>query len=134
MIRRSQGNAARPSGGRDADPGSFSVIAHGVELTGDIVAASDIQLNGTVSGNVRCTRLVLGEQGRIRGSVEADEVKIAGAVEGPISAARVVLVASAQVTGSIRYGEINIELGARLDGELHWRSGEAEEGGLKLVS
>ncbi|MBZ6379708.1 MULTISPECIES: bactofilin family protein [Pacificimonas] len=114
-----------------ADPGAFSILGADVEVTGNIEAAGDVHIDGTVRGNVTCRSLIVGEKGMIVGDITADDAKISGATEGNISASQLVIAASAITSGEIEYDRITIEAGARTDGTLRRRD---DDNGLKLVS
>jgi cytoskeletal protein CcmA (bactofilin family) len=98
-----------------------------VTITGNLEAAGDLHIEGSVVGDVRCQTLYLGESGKISGSIQATRVRIAGIVERAIEARDVSLEATARVTGDVTYGRLRVANGASLEGKLKWeRPAEVE--------
>ena len=93
-----------------------SLLAAEITVTGDVTTAGDVQIDGTLDGDVRCAALYLGTEGRVRGHVEAETVLIRGAVDGNITASEVTLTRTARVRGDIRHETITIEPGAQFAG------------------
>ena len=106
-----------------------SIISQGVEITGNVVCDGEVQLDGTIDGDVRIHRLTLGEQGAIDGSVEASEVIIKGRLNGCIKADSVILEASADVRGDIHHRTLSVQPGARIDGTICQRNEQEEPQG-----
>lgn len=105
----------RPS---TAEAGALSIIAADVKIHGDIVAAGELHIDGTIHGNVTCTCLVQGVTGKLFGQLTAQEVTLRGRVEGAIRARTVIVEHSAHITGDIVHENIRIDAGARMDGRL----------------
>ncbi|MCG8561396.1 MAG: polymer-forming cytoskeletal protein [Hyphomicrobiales bacterium] len=93
-----------------------SFIGEGLRLAGDLRTEESLQVDGEIEGDVRCSSLVLGAQGRIDGSVVAGDVDVLGQVQGAISGQRVRLRAGAHVEAEIRYQTLVIEQGAAFEG------------------
>ena len=97
-------------------PGAPSLLSAGMQVTGDIVSDGEVQIDGILSGDIRCAKLTIGESGRINGSVIADECLIHGEVIGQIRSDAVTLSRSSHVEGDVVHDTLAIEPGARLDG------------------
>lgn len=97
-------------------PAVPSLLGTDFTVTGDIVSEGEVQIDGAVDGDVRCAKLIVGENGRIRGQISADRALIRGAVAGQIEAKSVTLTKSARVVGDIHHETLTIEPGAQLDG------------------
>lgn len=101
-----------------------TLISVSTRIEGDMVFSGGLQLEGQVSGSVKAisgkpSRLVLGGQSRVEGSVSADVVEVHGAVRGDIvAAARAVLGPGARVEGGLQYGTIEMAAGALIQGKL----------------
>ncbi|MEX2455314.1 MAG: polymer-forming cytoskeletal protein [Rhodospirillaceae bacterium] len=93
-----------------------SIISNGMQVTGDIVSDGEVQIDGVLSGDVKCAKLTIGECGRIHGSVVADNCLVHGEVVGQIKADSVTLSRSSRVEGDVLHDMLAIEPGARLDG------------------
>lgn len=111
-------SAPRPDNGDAASrkPVIASLIAESVAVEGDLASDGDVHLDGAIKGDLRVTRLTIGESGRVEGAVRAETVEVRGAVLGSISARQVRLCATARVTGDITHGELAVEAGAEFEG------------------
>jgi cytoskeletal protein CcmA (bactofilin family) len=122
------------------EPTSVSVIGPSIVITGNIEAAenaaeTDLQIEGTVTGDVRCGTVILTDTSRIIGNVIADRVRVSGSVEGGINTGDLAVEATARITGEVVYDRLRIAAGGIVQGTMKWRGGaEAVEGSrLKLV-
>ena len=117
-------------GGKPAAPGSsggtFSYLGSEVVVTGDIATESELHLDGTIHGDVRCGALTQGESGEVRGNIHAREARLAGLVDGAVEAATLTLEASARVTGDVLYESLSVAAGAEVDGRFKRRRGAAD--------
>lgn len=93
-----------------------SFIGEGLRLAGDLRTEESLQVDGEIEGDVQCSSLVLGERGRIDGSVVAGDVDVLGQVQGAISGQRVRLRSGSHVAADIRYQTLVIEQGAAFEG------------------
>jgi cytoskeletal protein CcmA (bactofilin family) len=114
---------------------SFSLIAGGVSISGDISASVDLHIDGEVTGDVRCVALVQGSASQVTGHIHAQSARLAGLVDGSITADDLVIESSARITGDIVYERISIAPGSRIDGRFtHKDNGPAGGGELKLIT
>ena len=97
---------------------SFSVLATGTRITGDIAADTDLHIDGRIEGDIDCAALVQGEASEIRGTIKARTARVAGLVEGSIGAGELIILKSARITGDVSYDTLTIEQGARVEGKL----------------
>lgn len=112
---------ARGSRSRDGDNASRekespSVIANGLRIVGDVVSGGAVHIEGEVDGDIRCTDLVIGAEGRVNGHVTAATVVVFGNMTGTIRAQHVRLTRGATVEGDVIHERLTVEAGARLDG------------------
>lgn len=101
-----------------AKSGMPSIVSPGLQITGNMVSDGDMQIEGSVEGDVKSRVLTVGESGSINGQVEADQAFISGTVVGRINARAVNLARSARVHGDIAHETIAIEAGAKVEGTL----------------
>lgn len=111
----------RSNGRRGETVSRPSILAEGLSVTGNIETAGDLQIDGTVIGDIACRTLTLGEDGLVQGAIGAEIVHVRGRVEGRIDAAVVELAASAVVVGDILHDSIGVEVGASIEGHLKRR-------------
>lgn len=107
---------------RSAASGSFSVIGSDVTIKGDISAATELHVDGSIEGDITCASLVQGETSTIKGGVKAESARLAGKVEGSIDARELVILRTATITGDVHYDALTIEQGAAVDGRFAPRS------------
>ncbi len=93
-----------------------SIISEGSKVHGDFASPGDIQVDGTIEGNIRCQSVVVGEHGAVTGEVQVERADIHGTVVGQITAEEVTLTRSARIEGDVRHKVISIEAGARIHG------------------
>lgn len=98
-----------------------SVIGDAAVIVGDLTSEGEIEVQGTVEGNIRSRRVKIGEGGQVYGEIVADAVDICGLVEGPVVATMVSVARTARVIGHITHRELSIEPGAYLEGRRPWR-------------
>lgn len=98
-----------------------SVIGDAARIVGDLTCEGEIEVRGTVEGNIRSRRVTVGEGGQVQGEIVAEAVDIRGSVEGPVVAASVSVARTARVIGHITHRELTIEPGAYLEGRRPWR-------------
>jgi len=104
-----------------------SLIAEGVEITGDVVFSGGMRVDGRVNGNVigrsldgkAPALLVLSDKGRIEGSVRCGDAVINGTVVGDLEVEHLLeLQSEARVSGTIRYRQLQLDVGAAVQGQL----------------
>ncbi|WP_238366253.1 bactofilin family protein [Mesobacterium pallidum] len=95
-----------------------SVLSADLNITGNIKTAGDIQVEGTVEGDIRAHLLTIGETATIKGEVTADDVVVHGRIVGRVRGLKVRLTATARVEGDIIHKTIAIESGAHFEGSV----------------
>ncbi len=95
-----------------------SIIGADVVIQGNIVTGGDLQVEGTIQGDVRAASVVIGRQGTIHGEVSGDEVAVQGRVIGPIRGLRVQVFSGAHVDGDIVHDSLAVETGAFCQGNI----------------
>ncbi len=99
----------------------LSILGSDVTITGDVIGSGELQIEGTIVGNIKGRALTLGETSSVEGSIEADEVRLAGSLTGNVSAASVALLQSAKMTGDITQQSLAMEPGAAFSGQVRKR-------------
>ncbi|GGG61501.1 hypothetical protein GCM10011415_04530 [Salipiger pallidus] len=95
-----------------------SVLSSDLHITGNLKTTGDIQVEGTVEGDIRAHLLTIGETATIKGEVVADDVVINGRIVGRVRGLKVRLTATARVEGDIIHKTIAIESGAHFEGSV----------------
>ena len=78
-----------------------STLATDLHIKGNLKTTGDIQISGTVDGDIRAHLLTVGEGSTVKGEVVADDVVVHGRVVGRVRGLKVRLTATARVEGDI---------------------------------
>jgi len=111
-----------------------SVISNDLKIIGQdlkIISRGTLQVDGEVEGDVGGAEIIIGEQGKVTGTVAAERVIVRGRISGVIRAMTVALQSSARVEGDIHHMSLAIEQGAEFDGRCR-RPANASELQLDL--
>lgn len=95
---------------------SESVIADDLHIKGELTTNGDVELKGSVDGDITCRTLMVAEDARIEGSASAEKVVVRGAIDGTINGVRVTLTSSANVKGELNCKSLSIDEEAYFDG------------------
>ena len=105
-----------PSAGRNS--GEVSIISADLKVVGNLQSDGEIQVDGTVEGDIKSRSLTVGERAQIEGSISADTVRICGTISGKVDATTVKIAKTANVSSDINYQTLSIEDGAVLEGTI----------------
>ncbi|MBB4267405.1 bactofilin family protein [Roseospira visakhapatnamensis] len=100
-------------GGERAVP---SIVSADLTVTGDLVSAGEIQIDGRVEGDIKCASLIIGISGAVTGEVSAQTVRMHGSVSGQVIAKSVFLASTARMVGDVTHESLAIEPGAFMEG------------------
>ncbi|MEO0401222.1 MAG: polymer-forming cytoskeletal protein [Pseudomonadota bacterium] len=95
-----------------------SILSADLHITGNMKTTGDINVEGTVEGDIRAHLLTIGESATIKGEVIADDVVINGRIVGRVRGLKVRLTSTARVEGDIIHKTIAIESGAHFEGSV----------------
>jgi cytoskeletal protein CcmA (bactofilin family) len=95
-----------------------TVISKGVRIEGKLSCSGNIRLDGEVQGDISSEGIVIiGENGKVNGQINADSITIGGRVAGTVRAKdKVVLEAKANLKGDIITKIFMVEAGAIFNG------------------
>ncbi len=100
---------------------AISIIGADTTVLGDIDCAGDLQIFGSVKGDVRGRTLVVEAGAHVEGRVFAERLLVGGSIDGPVTATDVGIEGTARIVGNITHNNLMIEPGAFLDGRRPWR-------------
>lgn len=108
-----------------------TIVGSSVHLTGAIKDASDINIFGSVEGEVTSEeKVVIEDSARVKGPISAREIIISGFVNGTVTAKeRIELNASGTIKGNIDTKELLIHSGATFVGKCQMPEKENGETG-----
>ena len=90
----------------------LKIIGQGLK----IISQGTLQVDGEVEGDVGGSEVIIGEKGKVTGTVAAERVIVRGQISGVIRGVTVTLQASSRVEGDIHHMSLAIEQGAEFDG------------------
>ena len=95
------------------------VVASGTTIEGKFNASENVRLDGLIKGEVKCLqRLVMGESGRIEGTIKTRDAIVMGRIEGEITAEGTLhLKGTAFIRGTIQAKYMIVDEGAQYVGE-----------------
>ncbi len=105
----------------------YNALTSGSKIIGTIITDSDMRVDGTIEGDVRCSgKLVIGEHGAVKGTVECQNAEIMGKLEGKIDVKyTLALRATSALHGDISTTTLMIEPNASFNGTC--KMGKAEK-------
>lgn len=95
-----------------------SIITKDMNILGNIVSDGNIDFDGTINGNIRCSTLTIRANATVTGEITAGTLHVYGKVKGLIRAKHVQFYATCHVDGVIMHETISIEDGAFVDGKF----------------
>ncbi len=114
VNRQSQGQVSRMA---QAPVKSVpSIISIDLAIQGNLSSNGEIQVDGSVNGDINCKALIVGTKGSVSGEVTAQTVRIHGSIKGQVKAKSVFLASTAQMSGDIEHESLAIEPGAFMEG------------------
>ncbi len=97
-------------------PGPPSIISADLRIVGDLYCTGDIQIEGTVEGEITSRTATIGECAQVSGPIHADIIQIHGTIIGPVEGNTVTLSRTAKVNGDIAHKTLSVAAGALFQG------------------
>jgi cytoskeletal protein CcmA (bactofilin family) len=96
----------------------FNALTAGSKIVGNITADSDFRVDGLIDGDLNCTgKVVIGEAGKIKGTVSCANAEIMGLMEGKINCSQQLsLRTSGKIVGDVHTKTLIVEPGAMFNG------------------
>lgn len=122
--------APRPSGVAklSSERAAVSIIGPDLVITGNLISKGEVQVDGTVQGDIHGSHVIVGPNASISGGIVAEEVVVRGHISGSVRGKRVMLQASSQVEGDIYHNALSIEQGAMFEGKSRRTSQDPRAG------
>lgn len=114
MMKKNKDN--NTSGGQTSNR-----ILSGTSLEGEVKSDGDFRVDGSIDGSIDISgKLVIGEQGRVKGEVKCGSANISGRLEGTLHVEELLsLEESAHLHGDVYTGKISILPGAEFTGSCN---------------
>jgi cytoskeletal protein CcmA (bactofilin family) len=113
--------APTPPSPRPPSPGGNagrSVLGADLKITGEITTTGSVEVLGEIDGNITAHGLIIGQEGRVKGSVQAQTVEVKGKLDGKVACESFTLRSSARVKADITTAGVVIESGAEIEGRF----------------
>lgn len=122
---RSTGNSSNSG----APSRGLNTVNEGTTVTGDLVADSDIRIDGTINGDLKCkAKVIIGPKGKINGTVSCDSAVIEGGFDGKLEVREsLVIKETANIVGEIITKNIAMSAGCAFDGTLSTKINKAAQ-------
>jgi len=105
-----------------------SIVSSEMTIHGDLQSSGDLQIEGTVVGEIEVGKLVIAEGGTVSGNIVAKDVRICGALNGSVRSVMITLTSTARVVGDLHHEVLAIEAGGQLEGmSRRWVPGNSQE-------
>ena len=100
-------------------PARNNLIGNGTTIKGEINAAGDIRIDGTIIGTVKSTgKIVIGQQGIVEGEVICNSADISGQVKGNVRVEELTtLKSTSRLEVDLNTKQLFIEVGAIFTGK-----------------
>jgi cytoskeletal protein CcmA (bactofilin family) len=102
-------SSALPSGDN-----ALNSLVRGTVTEGNVIAESDIRVDGIIKGNLRCSaRVIIGPSGFVEGEINCQNAMIEGKFIGILRVAELLNVKeTADISGDVTTGKLTISAGA----------------------
>ena len=102
------------------------VVGEGVTVTGEFSVPGRAVVNGSITGDLQADELLVGENGKVVGSVKVRKADIHGETHEKLLASELLIIRTAgRVHGEVSFGGIEIERGGSMNGTLSPTKSEA---------
>ena len=93
-----------------------SILGADLVFEGSISGEGELLIDGAVKGDIHVSRLVIGEQAHVEGTVRGGHIEVRGQVTGNVEGKSVHLLQTAHVEGDIVHEQLSIDTGAYFQG------------------
>ena len=96
----------------------FNALTAGSKIVGNITADSDFRIDGQIEGDLNCSgKVVIGEAGRVKGTIVCQQAEILGLMEGKINChQQLSLRSNGKINGEVHTKTLIVEPGALFNG------------------
>ena len=106
----------------------FNALTAGSKIVGTVMADTDYRIDGLIEGDLQCNgKVVIGEAGKIKGTLTCQNAEILGTMEGKINCSQQLsLRATCKVEGEVKTKTLIVEPGAIFNGSCSMGSAKPE--------
>ena len=108
---------------------SANRISKGAVIEGELIAETDIRVDGKIKGVLQCNaKVVIGKEGGLEGDLRCKEATIEGRVIGQLEVNGLVYIKrTAVIEGDIHYIRLIVDEGAQISGQLFRLGGTTKQ-------
>ena len=107
-----------PTLNRGTPSAAVSRISGDMKVVGDVLGSGDLEIDGSVKGNVKSRGVTINQGGTVTGDIEAEAVRVHGSLTGRIRAEAITVSATARIKGELASRNLAIESGAVFEGQV----------------
>jgi cytoskeletal protein CcmA (bactofilin family) len=110
-----------PATAEKPEASHLSIIGNDLAIMGErivIITKGALQVDGEVQADLHCAEVIIGEAGKVTGTIWADAVEVRGQVYGTIRSTKVHLMGKSLVEGDIHHLSLAVAEGASFDGRV----------------
>lgn len=140
MFGSSNSNNSSGKASSNTSVGVDTLIGRQTEILGDVRFTGGLHVDGKIKGKViasadKAAALSVSEHGAVEGDVRVPNVVLNGTVTGDVHASqKIALSAKARITGNVFYRVIEMESGAKVNGQLVHDDGTGASENFSVVS
>ncbi len=97
---------------------SLSIIAQGIDFSGEINTEGDIHLDGKMKGTIKAEEVVIGPEGQFEGEISANILVVSGNIKGKFTIKNLHVKKDGLIQGKAKYEVIVVDAGGNIQGEL----------------
>lgn len=127
-------DAIRSAASKPAGRAAASIICGDMKINGSVSSEGALQIDGHVDGDVAAADITVGQSGQIVGEVKAEVVKVKGTIRGSIRARKVELESGARVEGDIVHTSLSIQSNAVFEGQVKHADDPLKDTGPKAAA
>ncbi len=103
-----------------SESNKIDIIEKSTKIVGEIISKADFRIDGCVEGTIVTSgKVVIGEEGSVKGTVTCSNSDVAGLMDGSINVSGVLsLKSTAKVEGEVLTGKLAVESGANVDANI----------------
>lgn len=117
-------------------PEEQAYIGSTVVIKGEVTAAEDLLVQGTIEGsvNIKNNKLKVGKEGTVNATIDAKTVHVEGHVDGDMESSELVMIhESGRMTGNIKANRIVLKDGCRFRGHIEMDMDEKKGAGKPVT-
>lgn len=127
-------DAIRSAASKPTGRAAASIICGDMKINGSVSSEGALQIDGHVDGDVAAADITVGASGQIVGEVKAEVVKVKGTIRGSIRARKVELESGARVEGDIVHTSLSIQSNAVFEGQVKHADDPLKDTGPKAAA